>query len=106
MCIRDRGKHAIFGDKTNLDRLKAVSADMKKMVDAQIAVFQAEQNLRDAERNGGQALLEIRKQQLQTAKQMEDIALNTLASSVAMENVAFRVNKMIMEGLTDELGLL
>jgi len=99
-----KGKHAIFGDKGQLDRLKAVSTDMRKMFDAQIAVFQAESNLRDAERNGGEALLEIRKQQLLTAKQMEDIALNTLASSVAMENVAFRVNKMIMEGLTDELG--
>lgn len=93
--------HALFGDKEAVKRASDTANAMTKMFEAQIAVFQAEENLRKA---GTDTEIAIREQQLKLAREMEDTTLNQLAAVAAMENVFFRVNKQIMTGLTDELG--
>ncbi len=93
--------HAVFGDKESTKRAADTANAMAKMFEAQIAVFQAEENFRKA---GTDTERSIREQQLAVAKEMEETVLNQLAAVAAMEDVVFRVTKTVMGGLTQELS--
>ena len=93
--------NSVFGEKKDADAAYKTAGAMKKMFEAQTAVFQAEQNITD---NLGAEEKKIREAQLKNAKLMEETALDTLAATMLMEKTLFRINKMAMEGLTEELG--
>jgi hypothetical protein len=93
--------NSVFGEKKDADAAYKTAGALKKMFEAQAAVFQAEQNITD---NLGAEEKKIREAQLKNAKLMEDTALDTLAATVLMEKTLFRINKMAMKGLTEELG--
>jgi hypothetical protein len=93
--------NAIFGEKETVQRALKTAQGMEKMFKAQTVVYQAEQNLEAAKTDTEK---EVRRAQLKLAKEQEELTLNQLAATAMMENAFVRINKTILEGLTNALG--